>query len=287
MQEIVGPTSDQLFTATYEYRYQTSHGDDIWSPYVLNGAPRLPNPDTDIVNKPGAGKLSAASFQEAAGYVDDLVREEGLGDFPSVSEAIRTRLVDGSLPVDAYNFSGVDCSGFVTHVLRRSLAQTGVELYQELWVPYPQIVQGYTIPGWTPNREEREETLRRARETEGLSVKTYTEIFRPHNQPARAVDVKLLVENSDQILGEDLKPGDLAIYTPSVLSKKRHVAVVLDATDRRDVTFAHSGRRDPRIEKGGVQIYTLPRKNVFDSQKEHSHVGSMSLHRLRVLAKQM
>ncbi|MGH7204109.1 MAG: hypothetical protein ACREHC_06715 [Candidatus Levyibacteriota bacterium] len=64
----------------------------------------------------------------------------------------------------------------------------------------------------------------------------------------------------------------------------RHVAVVLDTVGEKRVKFAHSGRRDPRIERGGIEIFALPRRDIFNRQKEHGHRGTMSIHRLNALA---
>jgi hypothetical protein len=283
MSETVKPMATRLRAATFEYRYMTPDGEPVWAPFTLNNMPCLPNPDTDTLRRPGVGKISAARFQEAADYVYGIVKDEGLGEFASVPEAIRTRLVNGSLPNDELNYMGVDCSGFVTNVLQRSLTQVGGDLYQKLWVPYPQVVLGYDRPGWTPNRDEKEEILQRARESEGLSVKDFTQVFHGSYEPARAVGINLLLANADEV-GDEVRPGDLAVYTPSNPSIMRHVTVVLDKVGERRVKFAHSGRRDPRIERGGIEIFTLPREDVFDRQKEHGHRGSMSIHRLRVLA---
>ncbi len=273
--------SQLLRDATNEYRIAFG-GEGVWCPYVLNNRPCLPNPRIDVLSRPGAGKITAVEFKKAAQYAYEQVMIEGVSYSLTVPEAVRTRLVDGSLPDDTYNYTGVDCSGFATQVLQHAFEENGRDFFGELRVSYDNVVKGYAMPGWTPNLDERAVVLERARENGGLSAREFTRIFRKHGQPASSVNIARLVSDAVKVEG-DLQPGDLAVYTPTDPLVIPHVAIILD-TDRNSVNFAHSGRIDPAIERGGVEIFTFPRKSVFDREFKHGHRGTMAIHRLNALA---
>ncbi|HSX09453.1 MAG TPA: hypothetical protein VLF93_04835 [Candidatus Saccharimonadales bacterium] len=261
MPETFVSSSQMLHDAVAEYQYITPDGGSVWCPYIVNGGRRLPNPSTDFLNRPGAGKVRAVEFQKAAQYAYEQVMLEGVGYLPSIAEAIRLRLVNGSLPDDNYNYTGVDCSALVTSVVQPLVAQSGKDLFDQLIIPNDGATPGYTG---------------------GLSANEFTRKFRGHNQPLRAVNVSRLAANSVSVRG-DLQPGDLAVYTPTNPQSLRHVSVVLDADGGDHVTLAHSGRRDPAAI-GGVEIFTLPRKKVFDRERIHGQRGTMEIRRLNALA---
>ena len=116
-----------------------------------------------------------------------------------------------------------------------------------------------------------------------LQKSPYLELIQKCQQPARAVGVDRLVANSAEVEGQDVQPADLAFYTPTGQRKPSHVAIILD-TDDNSVIFAHSGSIDPEIEIGGVEIFPLPRGNVFNQSLKHGPRGTVAIRRLSALA---
>jgi cell wall-associated NlpC family hydrolase len=274
------PMSQLLRNATNQYRFTTPYG-DVWCPYVMNGGPFRPNPRNGVLKRRGAGKIKAVEFQIAAQHAYDQVMIDGVNDHPSVPEAVRARLVNGSLPKDNHNYTGIDCSGLVVNVLDHAVKQSGGgDIYEALVVPDEEVVNmldSMLDPG-------KKAVLEHARSSGGFNIREYARTIRGHNKPARAVNVARLVTNSTFVEGTDIQPGDLAFYTNTDFRRPHHVALVLDTEGRDGVIFAHSGRRDPEVEIGGVEIFSLPHESVFNRELIHDQRGRMAIRRLDTLA---
>ncbi len=84
----------------------------------------------------GLGKSSPEEILAAATYIHHT--------YPGIyGEAIRAKLIDGSLIAKEFNYKGIDCSGFIYYVLDRTYLDTlGKSLMSDLSVPKEHVLNG-------------------------------------------------------------------------------------------------------------------------------------------------
>lgn len=237
--------AQELEAAVAEFSYDLPNGEKMWCPFILNGA--AARPDIDVLDIPEGGRTSAEKFHET---VDWIISNE-ITDV--TADSIRLSMVDGSLPEADRNYTGIDCSGFVFFSLARVI---GLErLSREINVD----PSGKTLHELASEHEENGGKY----------------------QPHRNVSVARLTLSSRQLdIDEPIKAGDIGVYEPLEIGGYTHIALVRGMKGNR-IKFAHSGRRDPFQEVGGVSLFSLPVARLSD--ESHGHRGALQIRRLDIL----
>lgn len=273
-----------LRVAISGYQYTTERGDIIVCPVVLNNTPFLPDPENGVLSRPGAGKVSPAGFQTATEYALSVNHPRARPD-TTLAEATRMRLVDGSLPDDNFNYTGIDCSGLVISALFHGLNVKGEDLFDRQ-IPYTDSHEGYEVPGWSPAKDSKNIASAQARQA-ALAEGRFNEEILADFDMQRIVDNSRVVEPVD-IKAGDIRAGDIAIYPPgdpaTDVAQFGHCAIVLGTQGRTRVKFAHSGgRKDIRTDIGGVQTLALTRERLLEKVSHPTERGGMTVRRLNLL----
>jgi len=214
----------------------------FWAPYLRND-----NFTQDPSVPRGLGKSSPAEILAASEYIVAL--------FPDVDgEAVRQKLIDGSLPEKEFNYKGVDCSGFAYYVMDQVYREfLGKNLVDDLSVPKSHVLNGaYNLDDWKAahalSAEEAEEL------PEDVPMSWVVDTFQ--RNPVNLCRVAGLVSDYSAVAvrPDTLRVGDLLhVITPGETIP--HVLIALKVENDK-ITVAHSGRRDPN-DIGGVAIEVI------------------------------
>ncbi len=183
------------------------------------------------------------SIQYHAGLFDKTgsccLHNEHTGE-PITSEDIRRFLIEHNL--------GIECSGFVTQVLRQEyLATKNFDLTKKL-----EIVSPTKIFRWL---------IAKLRPVENISVKTYAD---DRNT------IKIL-DGREGHAYADLQSGDLIIMLETGPGNKRNHIILITENAGRTITYVHArawnseGKYDHGITAGKI-IITAPEKNLLEQE---------------------
>lgn len=228
--------------AVESYHITASNSARFWAPYLRND-----NYTQDPTVPRGLGKASAEEIKQAAEYIVSVL--------PSAdAETIRQKLVDGSLQKKDMNYKGVDCSGFVYHVMNKVYQEVlGKELMDDLSVPKDHVLNGaLNLDEWKAAYELSEDEA--VSLPHDVPMRWVVETFK--RKPVNLCRVAGLTSDysSHPIKVSDMRVGDLIDLIQDG-STTPHVAIVMEIQNG-SAQMAHSGRRD-QDDIGGVSIETV------------------------------
>ncbi|OGH69464.1 MAG: hypothetical protein A2754_00815 [Candidatus Magasanikbacteria bacterium RIFCSPHIGHO2_01_FULL_47_8] len=182
------------------------------------------------------------SIQYRAGLFDKTgsccLHNEHTGE-PISAEDIRRFLIDHNI--------GIECSGFVTQVLRQEyLATKGFDFTKKIYITSPTKIFRWLIAKLRP--------------VENISVKTY----------ADNKNTKKILDSTKHNYN-DIEPGDLIVMLDTGPNNKRnHIALVTSKNDRT-INYVHArawsseGKYDHGVTAGKIVI-TAPEKNLLEQE---------------------
>lgn len=228
--------------------YKLTHNNhEFWTPYWINesGAPE------GIFRGKGSPEQIKIKLAEILDqYADPL----------DSGEEVRYLMYRNSL--------GIDCSGFIFHVLNRYLADSNINLTDHLYVSKTDLEKAAKKESWRKQHELSQKEIAGLDDT--IKLAWVCERF---DKPAQdLVDVARLCNPmaAMEVKVEDLKPGDMVRLDGKY---GNHVWLITEADDQ--VTYAES-KFDP-VGPGGVAVNTVDLK--FISEKPE-FVG---VYRLKVM----
>ncbi len=260
-----------LHDAVWSYQLRTSTGVTFWPPYIRND---ITKQDPDAPR--GLGKSTPEEILESA--------EKIVARFPEAdAEEIRKKLIDGSLPEHerAYNYRGVDCSGFTYHVMNRVYNEVlHKELVDELSVPKDDVLNGArNLDEWKAAHPLSQQEADRL--PQDIPMRWVVETFK--RKPQNLCRVRGLVSDfsSVHVDPKDMRIGDL-VHVDNEGDPVPHVCIVYDV-NQNEVQLAHSTRKTGVI--GGVIIDRLPRdeNGVPDTMASEFPHRFLSVRRLKSL----
>ncbi len=242
-------------------------------PFVLNGSGSRPY--NDILNRSGAGRISAERFAEVAHTVSGLLLAQADGVECVGAEDVRTAMIDGSLEDDSLNYTGVDCAGFVFGVLRQSIGEKLDHLITVESDAVHRVLGMYNIAddlyGMSGDR---------------MTLYDFTKLHEEQGgvyDPLRNVSVSRMKQSTLPVSvnsTKDLRPGDIGVYEPGV-DGWGHTMVVTGVKGNR-IKARHSGRVDPLSDIGGVSGFSLPVERLAEDHQGHR--GALTIRRFAAIA---
>jgi hypothetical protein len=227
-----------------EFHIKTANGLIFWAPYIRND-----NYTEDGTVPRGLGKSSPESITEAANYVQIL--------YPDIDDfGIKRSLIDGSLPDYSYNYKGVDCSGFLYHILSRYCSTVmGLDLVDYLSVPKANVLNGaQNLTEWRDIHLLTDQEIQTLHDD--VPMKWVTETFK--RNAANLCSVRSLISDysSSAVDIESAHAGDIVVMQIPE-DPIMHAGIIL-RSHSDSVEIAHSGRRDIG-DTGGVSIERISR----------------------------
>lgn len=255
-------------------RYQLNiDGVKAWTPYWRDELPTLQSPHPLTGPYKGKGSPNQIKDYLLAHLNDEVERSE---------DGIRRFMKQLHL--------GVDCSGFLYHVLDGLVQdRLGRRLADHLYKPRQALIADFHNPVYTHPPNITLELLQG--QPEQVSLSTIQEFW--GNDPVRLAGVHILCSpaaTSSVPSVAALHPADLIELTGS--DGIPHCLLVVQ-NDGQTITYAHSGRNQPS-EIGGVEYKTIeitaPQDPIFmqqwsDRQVSPQSFGGQPLRRLNVLSK--
>jgi len=263
--------SNLILDEVEKFHIKLANGVSFWAPYLANLYNRSQDPNVPR----GLGKTSPEELKRSADYIVSL--------YPgSTAEEIRQKLVEGSLPKKEFNYKGVDCSGFVYHVMHAIYQKVlNKELMDDLSVPKKDVLNGaLKFDEWKsayPLSDQEAKEL-----PDDVPLRWVVETFK--RNPVNLCRVAGLISDysSVDIPVPDMRPGDL-VDIEGRGDYKFHVAIIC-GFDSKTVTIAHSTRIDPS-DIGGVTFEKIPYdKNKIDTEQMRSPCGFKAIRRLKSLS---
>lgn len=272
----LGPALEEAVAA---YSWQTPEGSTVWCPYLRNGGPCQPLPG--MLDKPGGGKASPEEFREAAAYAYELLDTTQYENPKSIADAVGKSLIDGSLPDERRNYTGIDCSGFTVQALASALNLRGINFYGNLCLASERVFD------YIPNEpvEIQREILLMAFGSARIKLADYLAMVSPNVNPARRISAKLLLENTIPVAKDaPILAGDIIDFTSSSLPPiTHHPALVVGAGKKDRLRLAHSTRISPYNDTGGVTFFETTAKQLFNSRRYRRNLGYPAVRRLAML----
>lgn len=259
-----------LYQIIERFHIRVSSGVNFWAPYINN---------LDFTQREhvihGLGKSSAKEILRAASLAHRL--EPSLN-----SEELKTNLVNGHFNSPDIDYKGIDCSGFVYHVLNDYLTEEYDDsLAKYVSLPKNHVLNGaYNLKDWanvyTLSKEEAFSL------PDDVPVQWVVEHFK--RKPENLCGARGLVSeySAIKIMSiHEVEPGD-TVFMSSDKNTVPHIALILE-NKHSELVIAHSTRKDPS-DPGGVIIERLPVKfDVADTSGMYSPHTIESFHRSRAL----
>ena len=227
-----------------EFHIRLSNGLEFWAPYIRND-----NHSEMGKNSPhGVGKSSPEDISGAAEYIISL--------FPDIdAESLRRKLIDGSLPEKNYNHKGIECSGFVYHVMDRTYRDClNKELVDDLSVPKSHVLNGgLKFNEWKAAHQLTQEEIEEM--PEDVPMRWVVDTFK--RKPQNLCRVPGLASDYSSILVDpvDVRIGDL-VHMQIAGESIPHITIITEISSD-SMTMAHSARLNPE-DAGGVSLETVP-----------------------------
>jgi hypothetical protein len=261
--------SKKLVEIIYEFELYTQNGEHFWPPYAANRS--LIQSDTVIR---GLGKSSPDEIKESVDYI--------VSEYPTIdAQAIRKKLIDGSLANQKYNYKGIDCSGLVFYVYKKLYAELlGLDLVSILGVPKNQVLNGAN------NYDEWKNVYSLSAEEadslpEQVPMKWVADTFA--RKPVNLCGVTSFVSpfSSQRISSmSEVTIGDL-VHMRIPNDPISHIAAIT-ALDNGLVTLAHSGRSNPE-DIGGIAFETVPLSDHVETTALSTPREFLGVYRLKGL----
>jgi len=179
-----------------------------------------------------AGKGSPQEIVEEAKIISIQYKQPIVGNTTLTIDDIRKFLIDNNL--------GIDCSGFISNVLRAHYTALGVNFFKHIFITSKTHILRWLIS--------------RLRPTEHISVKVYA-----HEK------------NSHVIPLSDIAAGDLIVMLGTGPQKKRDHILLVTATEQNTISYAHArawsseGRYGHGVSEGTI-ILTDHSQSLLNQQ---------------------